>query len=149
MGTSRYIKEVECKKNSGRPKMKFLGRLKYQGCGIKAEWRNGIQMEGGWRRILNRDGTVLEYKESFASKGRTCIKIEVWGFYVEEYEVYGLPGSYIQSIGAADFSEATVHYDILHGIASRRIVILLGVYLRRTECWEDEQQEEGDVTKYG
>jgi hypothetical protein len=129
--------------------MKFLRRLKYQGCGIKAEWRNGIQMEVGWRRILNRDGTVLECKETFGSKGRTYINIEVWGFHVEEYEVYGLPGSYIQSMGAADFSEASVHYAILHGIAFRRIVILMWVYLRRTECWEDEQQEEGDVTKYG
>jgi hypothetical protein len=36
MGTSRYIKEIEFKKNSGRRKMKFLRRQKYQGCGIKA-----------------------------------------------------------------------------------------------------------------
>jgi hypothetical protein len=66
--------------------MKFLRRQKYQGCGIKAEWRNGIQIEGGWRRIMNRDGTVLECKESLTSKGRRYIKIEVWGSHVGEYE---------------------------------------------------------------
>jgi hypothetical protein len=147
MGTSRYIEEVECKKNSGRRKMKFLRRQKYQGCGIKAEWRNGIQIEGGWRRILNRDGTVLECKESFASKGSRYIKIEVWGLRFLRRGIwrYSLPGSCIQSIGAADFSEAMVYYAKLHEIAYRRIIILW-VYLRRTECWEDKQQEEGYAT---
>jgi hypothetical protein len=37
MGTNRYTEEVECKKNLGRRKMKFLRRQKYQECGIKAE----------------------------------------------------------------------------------------------------------------
>jgi hypothetical protein len=138
VGTSSYIEEVECKKNWGRRKMKFLRSQKYQGCGIKAEWRNGTQIEGEWRRTLKRDGTVLECKESFASKGKACIKIEVWGSHVGEYEYYGLPGSYIQSIGAADSSEAMVHYARLHGIASLRIVIVTWVYMRRTECWEEK-----------